>query len=268
MPRPQTAPVPGMAPGRGAYERRPVPQADGRACSAGHKDARSVPGTTSQHDFHGGGGISGGYEPPVVDATELKNNPKANCIYQNLINGSIMNNLISRYNAPSEPEHAFLGELNLVWKLGDRTETIPIGKEENDSYYSVEIILDESKLNDMSATNVALSMLHEALHAKLIAMVYDERGTTDFKALYAYYKGWGKGNIDETQELQMMQEYSDKMAVALQEFDRKQGIYHDLELYKKALRYDFMYEIFHKKLSSEVYKAYRKVLKESSKNCK
>lgn len=103
---------------------------------------------------------------PIVDADELKQNSKADCIYQKLINGGILSDFISRYFAPSEQSHSFLGELNLTWTLGNTAETLPVGVPQNGAYYSVEIRLNETLLNSGSATNVALTMLHEALHAK------------------------------------------------------------------------------------------------------
>ena len=157
-----------------------------------------------------------------------------------------------------------LGELNLTWTLGSSTETLPIGVPENGVYNSVVIQLNESNLNVKSSTNAALSMLYEALHAKLIAEVYDEVGTTDFKKLYAYYKGWGLNNLDKQQELEMVQFYSDQMARALMEFDEEQGISHSLDFYIEAIKYSIMDEW------GEIYKpgieAYR-ALFESTKSC-
>lgn len=180
---------------------------------------------------------------PVVYATALKLNPKADCVYQNLLDGKILQDFIARYYAPTEPNQSFLGELNLTWTLGNTTETLPIGVPNNGTYYSVEIRLNESAINSNSVTNVAISILHEALHATLIAEVYDEVGTTNFKTLYAYYKGWGLGNLDNQQEMEMVTEYANEMAQALQTFDQTQGINHTLDFYKEAIKYIFSVEI-------------------------
>lgn len=180
---------------------------------------------------------------PIVDANSLKKNIKADCIYNKLLQGGILSNFISRYFGLTEPYHSFLGELNLTWTLGSSTETLPVGVPRNGVYNSVEIRLDETAINSNSATNVALSMLHEALHAKLIAEYYDSAGTTDFKRLYASYKGWGLGNLDSQQEMEMLTGYSEEMAKALFAFDQAQGINHPLTFYMEAIKYTFAEEI-------------------------
>lgn len=182
---------------------------------------------------------------PVVDATDLLNNLKANCIYQKLLNGGILSSFISRYFGITQQNQSYLGELNLTWTLGSSTETLPIGIPRNGTYSSVEIRLNENALNSNSASNGALSMLHEALHAKLIAEYYDNTGSTDFKKLYAYYKGWGTGNIDSQQETVMLNTYSNDMASALQSFDQSQGIYHSLTFYTEAVKCDLANNIFY-----------------------
>lgn len=196
---------------------------------------------------YGGGGSE--YYPPepvsvaIVDADDLKNNLKADCIYQKLINGEILSSFISRYFGLTQPEQSFLGELNLTWTLGSTTETLPIGVPRNGVYNSVEIRLNETALNTNSSTNVALSMLHEALHAKLIAEFYDSVGSTDFRTLYASYRGWGLGNMDNQQEFEMVTDYSNRMGQALQDFDRTQGINHTLDFYIEAIKYSLSEEI-------------------------
>lgn len=183
---------------------------------------------------------------PVVYDYDLRQNEKVFCIYEKMMNGGIMQRFIERYFGPSQPNHSFLGELNLSWTLGDYTGTMPIGG--TDGYY-VEITLNSNAANSMSATNVALSMLHEALHAKLIAEYYDhpEVTSTDFKNLYAHYNGWD--NMDVTQEQQMLDKYSEQMAQALMDFDQTQGINHDLEFYIEAIKYT-MYDEWGKSYTS------------------
>lgn len=180
---------------------------------------------------------------PIVDATGLEKNAKANCIYSKLINGAILKDFIARYY-PSASATSPLGELNLTWTFGSTfgdssAETFPIGIPRNGTYNSVEIRLNESSLNSSSAILVAETLLHEALHAKLIAEVYDEVGTTDFKTLYTFYLGWGKGNIDSEQEMQMMYLYTGQMAEALWAFDQTQGINNTIDFYIAALSYSF-----------------------------
>jgi len=179
----------------------------------------------------------------IVDVTDLQRNEKASCIYGRLINENILPSFINRFFAPTNPIHSFLGELNLTWTIGTTTETIPIDSPVNNSYYSVEIRLSENMINSFSSTNIALTMLHEALHAKLIAEFYDETGTTDFKLLYYYYEGWGFGNIDQNQEMEMITTYAEQMAKALKDFDESQGIVHTLDFYIEALKYTFSEEL-------------------------
>lgn len=141
-----------------------------------------------------------------------------------------------------------LGELDLTWTVGECIgnvigETYPVGVNENNTFNSVEIRLNENLLQSSSSTIVALTMLHEALHAKLIAEVYDEVLSTDFKTLYAYYLGWGVGNLDGQQELEILLHYSEEMAKALKDFDQTQGIFNTLDFYKEALKYDFSVQL-------------------------
>lgn len=180
----------------------------------------------------------------VVNAIALQNNPKANCIYLKLINGGILSSFISRYFGLTAPNQSYLGELNLTWTLGRSTATLPIGVPKMGVYNSVEIRLNETVLNSNSATDGALSMLHEALHAKLIAEYYDSAGTTDFKRLYAYYEGWGNITLDKNQETEILNTYSNDMASALKTFDQSQGIDHSLEFYVEAVKYHLSNEIF------------------------
>jgi hypothetical protein len=182
---------------------------------------------------------------PVVDADDLLNNPKANCIYQKLLNQGILQNFISRYFGPTEPNQSYLGELNLTWDLAELSGSnlagaFPIGEVGN-GRYSVEITLDESEVNASSATCVALAMLHEALHAKMIAEYYDTAGTTDLKSLYAHYIN--AQNMDYEQEKATLDFYSSEMANALYSFDQSQGINHTLDFYKEAVRYRLAREI-------------------------
>lgn len=179
---------------------------------------------------------------PIVDTSDLTKNPKALCVYEHLMHGGVLQDFISRYFGPSEPNHSFLGELNLTWVLGNSTETTPIGVAGN-GRYSVVISLNETSIYNYSTTNLAISMLHEALHAKLIAEFYDDIGSTDFQKLYKYYQGWDLGDIDKIQERQMFQDYLDELASALQSFDRDQNIIRPLDFYLEDLKYDFSVQL-------------------------
>ena len=198
-------------------------------------------------------------------------NLKAECIYQTLSNGLILQHFISRYFGATKPHQSFLGELNLTWTLGSVQggfgQTIPIGYTNNSQSYSVEIRLDEVRLNGASNTKVALTMLHEALHAKLIADFYDDVRSTDFTALFAYYKGWGinGGGIDINQETEMLTFYSDEMATALKSFDMGQGIDHPLSFYTDAVKYNLGSEIFSKNVYPQGVDAYNTLLNSSIK---
>ena len=204
---------------------------------------------------------------PTVNSSAFEVNPKANCIYEKLISGGILQDFISRFFGPTEPNHSFLGELNLTWTLGSTTQTLPIGVPNNNVGYSVEIRLNETAINNGSATNVALSMLHEALHAKLIAEVYDEVGTTDFKQLFARYNNWPM-NIDKVQEKIMLDDYFEVLALGLKKFDEAQGIYQSLDMYKNAVRYDLIFEIYDESSSASEYNnGYLPILINSPKNC-
>ena len=130
---------------------------------------------------------------PVV-YNELTNNTKANCIYEKLISQGTLSSFTSRFLGLTEPNESFLGEIDLYWSIAEINSSAmagiyPIGDPNNGKYNAVQIVLDGSETNTSSSTYVALAMLHEALHAKLIANYYDATGTTDFKSLYAHYKG-------------------------------------------------------------------------------
>lgn len=233
--------------------------------SGGEETGGSSAGGEISGGSSGGGSTVTPAPLPAVDATSLQSNAKANCIYTKLLNQGILANFISRYFTVPNPNQYPLGELNVTWTLGSTTETVPMNMLGNLTYNSVQIRLNETAINEHSATNVALSMLHEALHAKLIGEVYDQVGTTDFKTLYAYYNGWGEGNLDEQQELEMFSFYISEMASALREFDLSQGISNTVEFYEKAVRYDLLYEIYDVR-STENYPEYKQMI-ESSKTC-
>lgn len=210
-----------------------------------------------------------GHPAPVVDVTDLQSNTKAYCIYQKLINGGTLSNFISRYFGVSQPNQSYLGELNLTWKLdaiSNNGITLPIGYTGNSSYYSVEIVLNETTMDSRSSTEVAMTMLHEALHAKLIAEYYDSVGSTDFNRLFAYYKGWGTGNINTNQQMEMLNLYAGDMASALQSFDQSQGISQPLSVYTEALKYQLSIDIWGNSLYPAGLSSYN-TLRVSAKNC-
>jgi len=165
------------------------------------------------------------------------------CIYSHLMEGDILKAFISRYFSSSSTLFP-LGELNLTWTIGttadgSNAETLPIGVPRNGVYDAVEIRLSEEYLNTSSSILIAQTMLHEALHAKLIAEVYDEKQTTDFFVLYAYYRKFPTGSLDEEQELQMLNDYTDELALALQQYDQSQGVNNTVDFYSEALNYYF-----------------------------
>lgn len=214
-------------------------------------------------------GMCSGHPAPVVDASSLQNNSKAYCIYQKLLDGGTLSNFIGRYFGISQSNEAFLGELNLTWALDAISAngiTLPIGYTGNNSYYSVKIVINSTTLNTRSSTEVAMTMLHEALHAKLIGEFYDSIGSTDFKKLFAYYKGWGTGEINTNQQMEMLNVYADDMASALQSFDQSQGINQSLSIYKEALKYQLSRDIWGNSLYPSGSSSYD-LLKNSSKNC-
>lgn len=210
-----------------------------------------------------------GHPVPVVDATDLQSNPKADCIYQKLLNGGTLSNFISRYFGISQPNESFLGELNLTWKLdaiSNNGITLPIGYTGNNSYYSVEIVLNETTMDSRSSTEVAMTMLHESLHAKLIAEYYDSVGSTDFHRLFAYYKGWGTGEINTNQQMEMLSLYAGDMATALKAFDQSRGINQPLSVYNEALKFQLSRDIYGTSKYPAGSSSYD-LLKNSTKNC-
>ncbi|MBN1651846.1 MAG: hypothetical protein JW857_10995 [Bacteroidales bacterium] len=77
------------------------------------------------------------------------------------------------------------------------------------------------------------------MNNKLIAEVYDEKQTTDFFVLYAYYREFPTGSLDEEQEMQMLNDYTDELALALQQYDQTQGVNNTVDFYSEALNYYF-----------------------------
>jgi len=227
-----------------------------------------TPPTTPSGSAHGG---TTSNPAPVVNADNLKASQKADCIYQKLLNGGTLRNFISRYFAVSPSSQSYLGELNLTWKLDVLSNnvngiTLPIGYSGNSSYKSVEIELNEATMDSRSSTAVAMTMLHEALHAKLIAEYYDSVGSTDFHRLFAYYKGWGTGEMNTNQQMEMLNLYAGDMASALQSFDQVSGISQPLSVYTEALKFQLSVDILGHSLYPAGSSSYD-LLKNSSKNC-
>lgn len=192
-----------------------------------------------------GGGSPGGYSPPIVDAIDLQQNPKADCVYNKLISGNVLNNFMSRYFGLTEPSHSLLGEIDLYWKIGDLSRfntndlrvlaiTNPIGSSLNPNYY-VEIILDAEELSNNSVSLIAYTMLHEAAHAKLIAKYYDQTGTTDFETLFR--KNKNLYGTDVQHFTMLLDEYANELATGVKEFDEMFGVNRSLLFYQRAINY-------------------------------
>ncbi len=182
---------------------------------------------------------------PLCDCPILFNelwlNPKADCIYNRLLNGKIFRGILNKYIGPVD--------LNLRWTLGSDTtinaEILFLGVPRNNVYNSVQIILEEDFVNNSSNTIVALGMLHEALHAKLAAQFYEDAHSKNWQTLFAFYKGWGfnGGGLDKNQETEMLNFYTDDLALALQSFDQSQGISKPLNTYTEAVKFSLSNDI-------------------------
>ncbi len=66
----------------------------------------------------------------------------------------------------------------------------------------------------------------------------------------------------------MLDDYFEVLALGLKKFDEAQGIYQSLDMYKNAVRYDLIFEIYDESSSASEYNnGYLPILINSPKNC-
>lgn len=212
--------------------------------------------------------------PPVVDITGLEQNAKADCIYDKLISGSIINSFMKRYFGLTEPIHSFLGELDLHWVVEDLSQytsagkeilgnTFPIGTPSNPNYF-VKISIDSNHIQQHGISSIAYSMLHEAAHAKLIAEYYDDLGTTDFQELFIEHKNlYG---ADAQHREMALWEYVNQLATGVRDFDELIGVNRDITFYQKAIYYQLTNQIVGSS-TDEGETEYNQLFDNSPKNC-
>ena len=181
---------------------------------------------------------------------------------------------MKRYFGLTEPNHSFLGEIDLHWTIGDLSGydtdgvrtlgiTKPIGSPSSPNYF-VEIILDATQISQNSISAIAYVMLHEAAHAKLIAEYYDGEGTTDYRTLFIQHKNlYGA----DAQHFEMnLSEYISKLATGVKEFDELIGVNRSLLFYERAISYQLRTQL-HLNQGDEGHTEFIQLFDNSPKTC-
>ena len=220
--------------------------------------------TVSMCNYDDGGGGGGMYIDgmdnsessntlPTVDDYNLMKFPKLWCIYQKLKNGEVLPKIFSRFYGLTLPQYSILGEQNLRWNVGNLSNLDPVNgvvfgitepinspSPQNPGGYFINIIIDERHV-DESSSYIALILLHEAIHAMLLAEFYDELGTTDFATLFNI-KSRNLYGADAQHIIMACNDYVNILANGLQQFDISNGLTNrSLIFYQKAVMYSLRY---------------------------
>jgi hypothetical protein len=163
-------------------------------------------------------GVEVDFEERVIRDKSFLNNQKANCVYENLqgLSSTVFNDIIGDHFGSSKNAHIQFEIRNI--STGDEGLTCPYTSSTGKSYYK--LVLDPDFVQNASTMEIALAIVHEAIHAELLerciisgliqqATTINDQvyitfnanpGTTYtmedqiFNALVNYYNSLGNGN--------------------------------------------------------------------------
>ncbi|NPA37351.1 MAG: hypothetical protein GXO47_10935 [Chlorobi bacterium] len=156
---------------------------------------------------------------PVVDASDLKQNPKADCIYQKLIKGNLMKRYVQKFDGEFPVAHL---KYELDYSLDDNENGKTDRSPDDLGDYWIKILINGNTLNERPTLGVAKTFIHETIHAEMyrkIKSVNNEIKINDFPGLFDYYTRYRYGNNGTPQHNLMAQHYIEIMVEALKEFD-------------------------------------------------
>ena len=163
---------------------------------------------------------------PVVDATGLEQNEKADCIYNKLTDTGLMKRYLQNFDGDFPVSHLKYELSSLLPNnITGRTDPRPDDLGEN----WMKILINENNLADRPTLAVAKTFIHETIHAEMyrkIKSVNSQISIDDFPGLFDYYSRF-ENNSDAQHNL-MAQYYINIMSDALKEFDSSysEDIYH------------------------------------------
>jgi len=178
----------------------------------------------------GDGGSSGNnsnYHLPIIDADDIRSNPKTNCIYTKLTQTNIMSRYLRQFDGDFPVSHLkFTFNPNLLDDINGRTY-----KPDN---YWINIALNPRATATNPTLIVAKTLVHEVIHAEIYRKLLSISQTNgainetdllrmleagDFPGLFDYYSRY---TSNQAQHEMMAQHYIDAIAGALKEFDQNQ----------------------------------------------
>lgn len=128
---------------------------------------------------------------PIIDATDLQNNPTANCVYNKLKSASLLKNLLTAFVGSSQ--------YNITYKIVDNLLS-PNGEQSygrcQDKNGTMIVTINSYYFGKVAPVAIAKTILHESVHANIYQKVASVGGlnnlTADnFERLFAYYQTYG-----------------------------------------------------------------------------
>jgi len=156
---------------------------------------------------------------PVVDALDLLNEQKADCVYKRLTETGLMKRYLQNFDGDFPVSHL---KYELNTKLFDNENGRTDPKPSDLGVYWMKIMINRNTLADRPTLGLAKTFIHETIHAemyrKIISVAVNSTiNPNDFPGLFDYYSRFINGPT--SQHNLMAQHYIDIMASALKEFD-------------------------------------------------
>ncbi len=180
-----------------------------------------------------------GHQVPIIELTSsFENNPKVMCVYSNLIRtvSSTFNPMVTSFLANFSDGVSF-NPGNATFTVGDVVDAYgqPIdayGSCSGNSNDECLITIDKDYINNRSSLEIAKTMMHEILHAKIFHSKLTTSGA--FENMFAQYISYTEGKQYVDQHQLMLDNYVEPMVRFLKDYDSKNG-YSAPEEYYRAI---------------------------------
>lgn len=180
-----------------------------------------------------------GHQVPTIELTSsFENNPKVMCVYSNLIRtaSSTYNPLVTSFLANFSDGVSF-NPGDATFTVGD---VVDVNGQPLDAYGSCSgnsndeclITIDKDHINNRSSIEIAKTMMHEILHAKIFHSKLTTSGA--FENMFSQYISYTEGKQYVDQHQLMLDNYVEPMVRFLKDYDSKNG-YSAPEEYYRAI---------------------------------
>jgi len=178
-----------------------------------------------------------GHQVPIIELTSsFENNPKVMCVYSNLIRtaSSTYNPLVTSFLANFSDGVSF-NPGDATFTVGD---VVDVNGQPLDAYGSCSgnsndeclITIDKDHINNRSSIEIAKTMMHEILHAKIFHSKLTTSGA--FEDVFSQYISYTEGKQYVDQHQLMLDNYVAPMVRFLKDYDSKNGYSAPEEFYK------------------------------------